>query len=128
MEPADAMLYPLQPPQEKWLKYLKETFWGEGDETLNQMSGDKDLTMDTIIESCLILMVLLLQEMCRYLLVLIVQHQNSSRDENPFPSLPIFLSKPIFFHCLPSVIQSVTCAHTRFVGVINIRTPNGSNV
>lgn len=41
----------------------------------------KDLTMDTIIESCLILMVLLLQKCAATLLFLIVQHQISSRDK-----------------------------------------------
>lgn len=49
---------------------------------MNQSREAKDLTMDFIIESCLILMVLLLQKNVP-LLVLIVQltKNNSSRDK-----------------------------------------------
>lgn len=71
----------------------------------------KDLTMDTIIESCLILMVLLLQKCAATFLFLIVQHQISSRDKilfqvcQLFPSEPIF-SFPLYFFFVETVFQA----------------------
>lgn len=80
----------------------------------------QSLSMDTIIESCLILMVLLLLTCARHLIVDCTALESpiypitvSSRShccvcQTVSPTRPPTLTPPPFLSCLPSVIRSVT--------------------
>lgn len=126
-EPSDRHFHPQSPQssQSKYLIYFTAGHRGENIKEPNDKNREKkdfyeSLSVDTIIESCLILMVLLLLTCARHLIVdctalnsPIYPVTASSRGHKEALCLPKLFSTlhsppSPFLNCLPSVTRSVT--------------------